>query len=45
MLLFHGFEIHNFMVSFLKTSQISVQCATWLEFAMSILTLFLFGKF
>ena len=43
-LLFHGFEIHHFVVSFLKIFQIFVQCATWFEFAMSVLTTFLFGK-
>ena len=43
-LLFRGFEIHHFMVSFLKIFQIFVQCATWFEFAMSVLTPFLFGK-
>ena len=44
-LLFHGFEIHHFVIPFLNFFfQILVQFTTWFEFAMSILTPFLFGK-
>ena len=43
-MLFHGFEIHHFVVSFLKILQIFAQCATCFEFAVSIFTPILFGK-